>query len=123
MKSKLSLIAILVCACTEEVITDRDYPRFNPLQVTGVTETTANFSAEIFYSSVTILENGFVYSNGGFPTLENGIKVSMGGPMPTAGTFTHRVTTLTHNQTYRVKAYAICADHVVYSNNVTFKTP
>lgn len=104
-------------ACTDgPYITDRDYPRMNPLQVQRHSTLMADFTIEIYYSSVPILDLGFIYSKTGFPTMTNGTKVSM-GPGST-GQYSKRVSDLETGE-YKVRAYAVSDGHVVFSNTVT----
>jgi hypothetical protein len=115
---KLTFIMTLFFACTEgPYVTDRDYPRMNPLQVERHSSLMADFTIEIYYSSVPILDHGFIYSRTGFPTMTNGTKISL-GPFPGTGTSSKRVSDLESGE-YKVRAYAVSDGHVVFSNTVT----
>lgn len=121
MRKVLLITMLLAVACTGEEITDRKYPRFYPLKVEGVTRTTADLSVEIFYSSVPILDHGFLYSTVGYPNVSEGTKVSLGARSG-AGTYSHTLTGLAPNRIYYVRAYTISDKNTVYSTGVKFTT-
>lgn len=124
MKARMvvMLIATLLLACTEEYVADRPYPRISSTKVTSVSRTSASFSATIYHNSVSITDHGFVVALGNFPTFTNGARISLGSKTGT-GLFTGNLTGLTPNSPYVLRSYTISQGHVVFSQDVEFKTP
>jgi hypothetical protein len=124
MRRLIILFLILaISSCTEEEVTSRDYPRVDTNEISDITATTAVFRGEIFFSSSEILDHGFIWTDTGFPTLENGNKVSLGlknGP----GLF--EITASVNFQAgkmYSVRAYAQSANYKVYGKTIQIEMP
>jgi hypothetical protein len=123
-KFTISLIALLLCsACSEEEITSRNYPRVDTEDVTDITTTGMIFHGKIFFSSVEILDYGFIWTDTGFPTVTNGNKISL-GPRNDVGLFEiAAVESLQSGKMYSVRAYAQSANFIVYGRIVEFERP
>lgn len=126
MTRYLSIIALLFLssvACTEEQLTTREYPRVQTLDITPTTSASLHLKGEIFFSSVQILDHGFVWTDSGFPTITNGTKWSLG---PREGTGIFEVTAATalkSGKTYSARAYAQSAEYIVYGEIFEFVAP
>ncbi len=110
--------------CTKEEITPRDYPRVNTEAITEVTANSMKFRGDIFYTSVEIIDHGFIWTDTGFPDFKNGNKISL-GPKTGVGKFETAVTnaTLQTDKIYSCRAYAQSKDFVVYGKIIEFKKP
>lgn len=110
-------------SCTEEKITARGYPRVQTLEVTPVSNTSLNLQGEIFFTSVSVTDHGFVWTASDFPTITNGTKWSL-GPKDNTGIFEATAsTTLTKGKIYSARAYAQSAQYVVYGETFEFVAP
>lgn len=117
------ILTVTVLGCTEEEVTSRDYPRVDTKEVTSVTESSAVFSGEIFFSTSEILDHGFIWTDTGFPTYENGNKISLGlksGP----GLFEATVAVnMQPGKIYSVRAFAQSAKYTVYGKTIEIQKP
>jgi len=122
MKNKLALfiITLIVTGCTKEEVTPRVFPRVNTIQVMDITSGGATFKAEITFSSVPILDHGFIWSKTGGQSFTNADRVSLGAKTG-AGTFEAKVDrSLEEGIKYFVRAFAISEDHTVFGDAVEF---
>lgn len=98
-------------------------PVYLPTVVTGTVSNVTNNSAKV---------SGEVTDDGGSTVTESGVSIST-SPEPTIetsrlacgsgiGTFTGNITTLVHNTTYHLRAYAINDAGVAYGEEITFTT-
>lgn len=121
-KSALASIVALaiIGSCTKEEVTPRSYPRVNTLEVSNITSGGALLSAEIVYSSVQIVDHGFLWSDRSDALFSNSDKISL-GPANGPGKFQANCErSLAAQKTYYVRGYAISEDHSVYGDIVTF---
>jgi hypothetical protein len=106
--------------CTKEEATPRNYPRVDTEAVSQITEAGAVFTGEITFSSVPIVDHGFVWSNVGNADPDKGDILSL-GPKSGTGKFSAPCTyALAKGGTYFVRAYAISEDHAVYGDMISF---
>lgn len=113
------LFAALFLSCSKEEITSRPYPRTKTLEITSIANGSAHFKVEVFFTSVAIVDHGFIWTDSGFPSLTNGLKKSFGSKSGT-GTFEMTVDQLQAGKKYTLCAYAQSADYVVYGNYLEF---
>ena len=118
----ISLVFLLIAqlSCTKEEVLPREYSRIKSLGVVEIKSTGCVFQGEIFYLAPGTAEFGFVWSDAGFPTIENGEKMSSGIPTRTAKYDTPLVTKITVGKTYTMRAYAISNGYVVYGDAIDF---
>jgi hypothetical protein len=113
------IISLWCVSCSEAVVTERPYPRVSKLEITNVINSGASFKAEVTYSSVPIIDHGFIWTLGGFPTLTNGEKVSLGAKAG-IGVFVHTVNGLQVGKKYTMCAYVRSSQETVYGDVVDF---
>jgi len=122
MKNRLALfiVTLIVTGCTKEEVTPRVFPRVNTIQVTNITSGGATFKAEITFSSVPMVDHGFIWSKTGVQSFPNSDKISLGSRTG-AGDFEATVDrSLEEGVKYYVRAYAISEDHTVFGKAVEF---
>jgi hypothetical protein len=118
----VALFAFCV-SCTEEEITSREYPRVHTLSIEPEANANLKLKGEIFFSSVQISDHGFVWTDTGFPTVTNGVKLSL-GPKDGVGIFeTTAAASLKSGKTYSARAYAQSAEYTVYGEIFEFIAP
>jgi hypothetical protein len=123
IRSLLLFCFVVLIACTEEEVTARKYPRVYTRGITNISKDGMKLQGEIFFSSVPILDHGFVWSDTGFPTITNGTKLSL-GPKNEVGTFAaEAIAALQSGKTYAARAYAQSSDFTVYGDICEFKAP
>lgn len=116
-----SIIALaIIGSCTKEEITPRSYPRVKTLEVTNITSGGASFSAEIVYTSVPVVDHGFLWSEYSDALFSNSDKISLGSKSGTGRFEAQCDRSLLEGKTYYVRGYAISDDHKVYGDVVTF---
>lgn len=116
----LLIIGILIfSSCSEAVVTERPYPRVSKLEITNIANGGVAFKAEVTYASVAIIDHGFIWTLGGFPTLTNGQKASLGSKAGT-GVFVFTATGLQVGKKYTMCAYARSNQETVYGDVVDF---
>jgi IPT/TIG domain len=121
MKNNAIIILLLLSlSCSKEEITNRPYPRVTTVGISDINSSGVTFHGEIFFSSVEIIDHGFIFTDNGFPSLTNGDKVSL-GPTSGAGNFDMNVQwDLVPGRTYSVTAYATSTGHAVYGKYIEF---
>lgn len=121
MNSRALLIVgiLFFSSCSEPEVTARPYPRVSKLEITNITNGGAAFKAEVTYASVAIIDHGFIWTLGGFPTLTNGEKASL-GPKDGTGAFVFTVAGLQVGKKYTMCAYARSNQETVYGDVVDF---
>ena len=121
MKKNLALILLLILGCSEEETTDREYPRVLTKGVTNISADGTTFNAEITYSSVEILDHGFVWSSLNYdPTLDNADVISLGS-LTAAGAFQATADRcMKTGAEYKMRPYAVSSGYVVYGVAVEF---
>jgi IPT/TIG domain len=109
-----------VFQCKEQEVTGRNYPRLLTREVTGISKAGATFHGDIIYrGNSEILEYGFVWLYED-PTIENGERIYF-RTSPNSNPFATEVTARHfEGQQYKVRAYVITKDHIVYGNTVDF---
>ncbi len=121
--SRISVLRILFAAlfvsCSKEEITSRPYPRTTTVGVTAIANGAAHFKGEVIFTSVAIIDHGFVWSNTGIPSITNGQKKSLGVRSGT-GIFEVTADQLLIGAQYTVRAYAQSSDYVVYGEDKSF---
>jgi len=116
-----SIIALaFIGSCTKEEVTPRSYPRVKTLEVTNITSGGASFSAEIVYTSVPILDHGFLWSEYSSALFSNSDIISLGSKSGTGRFDAQCDRSLEEGKTYYVRGYAISEGHTVYGDVVTF---
>jgi hypothetical protein len=116
----LLVIGILIfSSCSEPVVNERPYPRVSKLEITNIVNGGASFKAEVTYASVAIIDHGFIWTLGGFPTLTNGEKASLGAKSGT-GAFVFTAAGLQVGKKYTMCAYARSNQETVYGDVVDF---
>jgi hypothetical protein len=114
------LVLLSAAACSKEKIASREFPRIITKPATDITKNGAVFHGEIIFSSVEILDYGFVWSQGGFPTINSSGKASLGSKSG-AGPFDATIVDdFIGGKEYTVRAYATSAGHVVYGDYADF---
>ena len=111
-----------LAACTKEEITPRDYPRVMTREVESIASGGATFKGEITFASAAIIDHGFIWSNGGFPTFvnANATKRSL-GTKDGVGSFELAVTQgLQVGKKYSVCAYTKSSKDIVYGKTFDF---
>ena len=112
-------LALLFVSCSKLEITSRPYPRTTTVGVTSIANGGAHFKGEVLFTSVAIIDHGFVWSNTGFPSKTNGQKKSLGLRLGT-GTFEVTADQLLVGAQYTMCAYAQSADYIVYGEYKSF---
>ncbi|MEO7989450.1 MAG: hypothetical protein ABI663_07915 [Chryseolinea sp.] len=123
MKKALLIIAMtfVLFGCTKDEITPRDYPRIRTYSVTEITPTGARFNGEITFTSVDIVDHGFLWHTTNSVNFTTATKISL-GPKSDAGLFDVLLdTNLPFGKTFYMRTYAISNDNVVYGEMVAFK--
>lgn len=116
-----SIIALaFIGSCTKEEVTPRSYPRVKTLEVTNITSGGASFSAEIVYTSVPIVDHGFIWSENSDALFSNSDKILLGSKSGTGRFEAQCDRSLQEGKTYYVRGFAISEDHKVYGEVVTF---
>jgi len=113
------IMSLWCAACSEAVVTERPYPRVSKLEITDIVKSGASFKAEVTYASVPIIDHGFIWTLGGFPTLTNGEKASLGAKNGT-GSFVFTATGLQVGKKYTMCAYVRSGQETVYGDVVDF---
>jgi N-acetylneuraminic acid mutarotase len=117
----LMLITLLVVNCNEEEVTSRPYPRLKTLPVTGINAGGATFHAEIlFRGGFDILRYGFVWSEGGNPSLNNTERRIFSGNIQSGSFSAEITTTLMEKFTYSVRSFVETDNYTVYGEIVDF---
>jgi hypothetical protein len=124
MRNRINLILfaliLLLATCGEDDNATRPYPRVRTKSVTNITSEGAFFEGEITFSSVKIVDHGFVWSTDSNPTLENSDDISL-GQRSGIGKFTSQIEwSLEEGKKYYVKAYAKSDDYTVYGDVAEF---
>ncbi len=126
MKNKLKLgtlaiLSLIVITCTNDDVKPRAYPRVVTLEVSKITSSGAQFSAEITHpGSGDIVEYGFVWGEEKNPNVEDSEKKILDGVFNTGVFHTEISTTLKEGVNYFVRAYAKNDDYLVYGINLSF---
>src|SRR3989337_3702794 len=119
----LLLSLIILSSCTEEEVTARKYPRVSTDEVTDLTISSMVFHGNLYFSSVEIMDHGFVWTGTGFPTITNGNKISMGATNKLGSFESTASGTLIDGKTYLARAYVQSADYIVYGELLEFESP
>ena len=103
--------------------TERDTPRLNILDATGITSSTATLNGEILAAGIpAYTERGFVYSLNSMPTFDN-MLAKLTAPVTEDNTYSYNLRGLTLGETYYVRAYATNSVGTAYSaNEINFMT-
>lgn len=116
----LSLFLTIMACQKDEIVMEREYPRFDISEDIVLSDTGVVFNATFHTQNVDILDKGFVWARGVFPTVDTESHVSLGGEQG-AGTFSTMATfDLLAGVEYYVHAYAITSEHLVYSKAIPF---
>ena len=119
----IALLFVLSVGCTEEEVTSREYPRVHTLEISMEGNANLKLKGEIFFSSVPISDHGFIWTETGFPTVTNGVKLSL-GTKDGIGIFeTTAATSLNSGKTNSARAYAKSAEYTVYGEIFEFIAP
>ena len=114
-------MTLVLFACTEDEITPRDYPRIRTYFVTEITPDGARFNGKITFTSVDIVDHGFLWHTTNSVNFSTGTKISL-GPKSGIGIFDALlVTSLPVGKPFYLRAYAISNDNVVYGEQIEFK--
>lgn len=102
---------------------ERDTPRLNILDATGITSSTATLNGEILAAGIpAYTERGFVYSLNSMPTFDN-MLAKLTAPVTEDNTYSYNLRGLTLGETYYVRAYATNSVGTAYSaNEINFMT-
>jgi hypothetical protein len=115
----LFVLLVLFVTCSDEHIGSYPYPRVRTQSVTSITSNGALFQGEITFSTVKIIDHGFVWSTYNNPTLLSD-KISL-GEMTGVGKFSTNVEwSLEEGRKYYVKAYAKSDNYTVFGDIVEF---
>lgn len=114
------IVIMMVIACSKEEVTPRTYPRVHTNDVTNITSGGATFTGDITFSSVPIIDHGFLWSESGIPLFENADNISLGAKDGPGAIQASCERSLTEGKTYYVRGYAISKDNLVYGNTVEF---
>lgn len=118
----LILIPGLAANCTKEEATPRSYPRVDTGSITEITEQGAVFNGEITFTSVPIIDHGFVWSNEPNFTPNQGDQLSLGARSGT-GLFSAPCNyALMKSRKYYVRAFAKSEQNMVYGDIMTFES-
>jgi len=114
------IASVFVFGCTKEEFVPKNYPITKTLPFADYTYEGLTFRGEIAYSTVEIIDHGFIWSETGDPREVGSQSVSF-GPRSGVGVFeTRRDWGFKPNKTYYVRAYAKTADQTVYGNRIGF---
>ena len=116
----LFAIIIILATCSKEEVTPRNYPRVNTLEVTDITSGGATFTGEIIFTSVPVLDHGFLWSEFGSALFENSDQISLGTKSGTGSFEAKCDRSLQEGKTYYVRGYAKSEDNIVYGDVVKF---
>lgn len=106
--------------CNETEITPRQYPRIKTIEVFNVNQEGASFKGEIYFSSVAIIDHGFLIAETKNPTLTSAEKISL-GIKNGIGEFSATIDrSLATGKKYYIRAYVISEDHTVYGEVIEF---
>lgn len=115
-----ALSFLFLLSCNNENSDSRSFPRVRTHAVSEITNSGALFRADITFSSVDIIDHGFVWGQSASPSLEYDQRISL-GPKSAAGAFDTRVErSMEANKNYFVRAYARSEKHLVYGEVVKF---
>ncbi len=113
----VGILLLIYTGCDKE---DYSLPELSTLQVTEITQTTAESGGNITNdgnSEITV--RGVCWSTSTGPTVDDDITTNGIGK----GTFTSNLTNLEEGTTYYIRAYAFNMDEgVSYGNEITFET-
>lgn len=119
-KPALALAFALLASCSKEEVSPRNYPRVLTGEVTEITEAGAVFHGQITFTSVPVVDHGFVWSTLSNFEPKDGDALSL-GPLSSTGSFTAPCTyALKAGEKFYVRAYAVSENHAVYGDVVTF---
>ncbi|MGB3923849.1 MAG: IPT/TIG domain-containing protein [Bacteroidales bacterium] len=115
----MSALTLFLSGCEDERV-PREYPRVRTLEVTGITEEGALFSAEIYDAgNVEITEHGFTWSFTE-PSVSSDERIYLGGFSGT-GRFEAEISTaLAEGVTYEVCAFVKAGEYTVYGEKIKF---
>jgi len=111
---------MMVIACSKEEVTPRTYPRVHTSDVINITSGGATFTGDITFSSVPIIDHGFLWTESGIPLFENADNISLGAKDGPGAIQAICERSLTEGKKYYVRGYAISKDNLVYGNIVEF---
>ncbi len=119
----LLLSITLICACIDEELQDREFPRLISISVENIEDSSVTFSGEIFrMGTETIIDHGFLWNTYAMSTLEHSPEVSLGDRQK-IGEFSATITGgMKKGVSYYVKAYALTESYLVFSPPVLFES-
>lgn len=123
MNKKINYLAValvLMLGCTKEELTTINYPITKTVSLMVHSNEGVTFHGEIAYSTVEIIDHGFIWSETADPHEGNYQKVSL-GQKTGIGVFEARSDRgFKYGKSYFVRAYAKTAEHTVYGNRIGF---
>ena len=115
------LMCMITLACQkEEIISERDYPRIDIIEIILQEESGVTFKGVFLTEAGEILDKGFLWSRYGDPYLGSASKVSAGAGYGTGSFQATACSDLIAGEEYMLRAYNQTNDLVVYSRTITF---
>jgi len=118
----LFLGATLFACKKDNNLLEREYPRINTFEVTGISESGATFEAHIYSAgNESIIDHGFVWGTSETAlSFENSDRVSLGA-FSGIGKYNAQIkSTLQVEKKYFVRSFVKTSDHIVYGPVVSF---
>lgn len=121
-KSIILLIVVIgFVGCTDEDITSREYSRLKSKEVNNITESGAQFNAEILYQGEDQIEEyGFVWATDENPGVSFSDKIVFVGEPEGNGFSAKATAAMIKDEKYYVKPYIITNNHTVYGTAIEF---
>jgi len=122
----IAILFGILASCTKEPFSERDFPRLQTYSVSDVSPKGATFNARfIVRGNATIVEYGFVWSpvTTDDPTVSDlSDRVTFKGDITDSDFSANIEANLGKEVEYKVRAYIITSDHLVYGNKMVFKS-